>query len=134
LSETSAAPDSQESSANISIIVIAAWLVPGLGHLLLRRWGRGIVLCLCVAGLAATGLLMRGRIYSPLGEDIFGLLGFLAEIGMGAAYFLARLFEPHGADVARVAGDFGTRFLAIAGLLNFLCVLDVWQLARGGKP
>jgi len=66
--------------------------------------------------------------------DLFGFMGHLAEIGGGIFYFLARFFEPHGADTARVAGVYGTRFLAMAGLLNFLCVLDAWgNRARGKK-
>lgn len=134
MDETPPVPSTAKSSLGAGVIAFAAWLVPGLGYLLLKRWERAAVLFFCVASLAVLGFAMRGRVYSPRGEDFFGLLGFIAEVGAGAIYFLARVFEPRGADLARVAGDFGTRFLALAGLLNFLCVLDVWHIARAGKP
>jgi hypothetical protein len=134
LDQTPPAATPEKSSFGAGIIALAAWLVPGLGHLLLKRWERAGVLFFCVATLAAFGLAMRGQIYPPRGQDIFGFLGCIAELGAGAIYFLAHLFEHRGADLARVAGDFGTRFLAIAGLLNYLCALDAWHIARGGKP
>lgn len=126
------APDGAISPLGYAVI-IAAWIVPGLGHLLLKRWGRAVIVFLCVAGLALAGYALRGRVYSIRGGDMFSILGDLAEVGMGAMYFISRAFEPHGPDTARVVGDFGTRFLAIAGLLNFLCVLDVWSVAREQK-
>lgn len=113
--------------------IIAAWLVPGLGHLLLKRWGRAAVIFLCVGGLAVAGYAMRGQVYSMRGGDMFEFMGYLSEIGSGAFYFLARLFGQHGANTALVTGIYGTRFLAMAGLLNFLCVLDVWGIARAQK-
>lgn len=113
---------------------LAAWLVPGLGHLLLRKWSRAALLFLCVGTLAIAGYVMRGQAYSSRGEDIFGILGYLAEIGTGAFYFLSSLFEPHGSNTARFIGDYGTRFLATAGLLNYLCVLDVWDITHRRKP
>ena len=76
---------------------------------------------------------MRGQVYSMHGGGMFGVMGCLAEIGSGAFYFLARLVEPHGANTALVSGVYGTRFLAMAGLLNFLCVLDAWGIACAGK-
>ena len=112
---------------------LAAWLVPGLGHFLLRRWSRAVILFLCVGTLAVAGYLLRGQAYSSRGEDVFGILGYLAEIGTGAFYFLAQFFEPHGSNTARAIGDYGTRFLTTAGLLNYLCVLDVWEISHRRK-
>lgn len=115
------------------LFCLAAWLVPGLGHLLLRRRSRAVILFVCVGTLAVLGYILRGQAYSSRGEDIFGILGYVAEVGTGAFYFLAQFFEPHGSNTARVIGDYGTRFLATAGLLNYLCVLDVWEIAHRHK-
>ncbi|MHB8412447.1 MAG: DUF6677 family protein [Candidatus Acidiferrales bacterium] len=134
LPETNATLDSAAVSPLTYAAIFAAWIVPGLGHLLLKRWGQAAIIFLCVGDLAVAGYAMRGQVYSMRSGDMFGFMGHLAEIGTGAFYFLARVFEPAGPDTARVAGDFGTRFLAIAGLLNFLCVLDVWAIARKEKP
>jgi hypothetical protein len=133
LNETNSTPDSLTTLPRDYLLSLAAWLVPGSGHFLLKQWGRAAVFFFCVGGLAVTGYALRGHLYSPQGEDIFGLLGYLAQIGAGGFYFLARILEPHGPDVARSAGDFGTRFLAAAGLLNFLCILDVWEIAHHRK-
>lgn len=133
MSETNITSDSDALSPADYAAIFAAWLVPGLGHFLLKRRGRAAIIFLCVGGLAVAGYAMRGQVYSMRGGDMFEFMGFLAEIGSGAFYFLARLFEPHGADTALVAGVYGTRFLAIAGLLNFLCVLDVSAVAQKEK-
>jgi hypothetical protein len=114
-------------------VAFAAWLVPGLGHLLLRKWGRAALFFLGVAALAVVGLLLRGNVFTPGGDDPFGTLGFLADAGSGVFYFLARSIEAAGPDVSRAAGDYGTRFIATAGVLNLLCALDAHEIARGRK-
>lgn len=114
-------------------VAAAAWIVPGLGHLVLRKWGRALVFFASVAALAATGVLLRGRIFTSGNGDLFDLLGFLADLGAGAFYVVARTVENGGADVSVAAGDYGTRFFATAGVLNLLCVLDAYQIATGRK-
>ena len=111
---------------------VAGWAVPGLGHLLLKRWGRAAVYFLCVAGLAAVGVALRGNIFSPSTADPFDFLGFLANLGTGALYPLARSVD--GApDVSRAAGDYGTRFFATAGVLNLLFAIDAYLIGCGLK-
>lgn len=109
---------------------MGGWFIPGLGHLLLRKWVRAGIIFVCVSAMALAGYKMRGQVYRLRSGDIFAILNHLAEIGSGAFYFLASVFEPAGADTARAMGDLGTRFLDIAGLLNFLCVADVYLIAR----
>jgi hypothetical protein len=115
------------------LVAVAAWAVPGLGHLLLRRWGRAAVYFLCVSALALLGLSLRGYIFSPWPSDAFELLGFLSNIGAGAYYFAAKYLATAPPDVSRAAGDYGTRFFAAAGVLNLLCVLDAVNIASGRK-
>jgi hypothetical protein len=62
--------------------------------------------------------------------DSFGTLGFLADAGSGVFYFLSRFFEAAGADVSRASGDYGTRFIAAAGIVNVLAVIDAYEIAR----
>lgn len=111
-------------------VLIAGWLVPGLGHLLKGRWGRGIVFFLAVGALAVTGYLQRGFVFSPHFSDAFGLLGFVADAGAGIFYFAAKWIETAGPDISRAAGDYGTRFIATAGVLNVLCALDAFAISR----
>ena len=112
---------------------IAGWLVPGLGHLLLRRWSKAAVYFLCVGGLACAGLAMRGGVFGATAEDLFDRLGFMADLGAGIFYFLAHQIQMAGPDVAHATGDYGTRLFAAAGMLNLLTVLEAYDIGRSGE-
>ncbi len=114
-------------------IAVAAWIVPGLGHLAQRRWGRALIFFLSVGGLAISGYLLRGNVFSPRAGDPFSMLGFFADAGSGIFYFLSRFFEAAGPDVSRAAGDYGTRFIAAAGIVNLLSVFDAYEIALGRR-
>jgi len=120
-------------AAKALLVAIAAWIVPGLGHLILRRWGRALFLFLAVGGLALTGFALRGELFARQSSDPFGALGFLADACSGAFYFLPRFFKMAGPDVSRAAGDYGTRFLAAAGVVNLLGMLESFRIASGRR-
>lgn len=120
----------QKGSGQNLPIILAAWLVPGAGHLLLARRMRGLGIFVAVAGLALTGYALRGNVFVYHPGDAFALLGFLADAGSGVLYGLARLLEREGSDVSRAAGDYGTRFIAAAGIVNVLAILDAYEIAR----
>lgn len=115
------------------MIALAAWLVPGMGHLLLGRRGRALVFLIVVGGLAMTGYMLRGNVFPPGSSDPFGKLGFLADAGAGVFYYLSRFFEAAGADVSRAAGDYGTRFIASAGVVNLISAFDAYEIASGRR-
>jgi hypothetical protein len=114
-------------------IAVAGWLVPGLGHALLRMWGRAVACFITVGVLVVLGAGMRGNIFSSGGGDAFDTLGYVADLGAGGFYFVARSIEKFGADVSHANGDYGTRFLATAGILNLLAALHAFEAARGHK-
>jgi hypothetical protein len=111
------------------MIAIVAWFVPGLGHLLMRRWQRALAFFVAVGGLAVSGYWMRGNVFPPHSQDPFGSLGFLADAGSGVFYVLSRVFEAAGPNVSRAIGDYGTRFIAAAGIVNVLGVCDAYEIA-----
>lgn len=113
---------------------VAGWIVPGLGHLLLRRWSKAAVYFLCVGGLACAGLAMRGGVFGAGADDLFDRLGFFADLGAGIFYFLAHQIQTAGPDVAHATGDYGTRLFAAAGMLNLLTVLEAYDIGRGSEP
>jgi hypothetical protein len=123
----------RKGSALAPFVAIAAWLVPGLGHLLLGRWGRALGFFVSVGGLAITGYLLRGNVFPPHSGDPFGTLGFLADAASGVFYYLSRAFEAAGPDVSRAAGDYGTRFIAAAGVVNVLAIFDVLEIVSGRR-
>lgn len=115
------------------LVAIAAWMVPGLGHLLMRRWARALGFFVAVAGLAVAGFALRGEVFSSHSKDPFGMLGFIADIGSGIFYFIARFVETTGADISRASGDYGTRFIAASGIVNLLAVIDACGISRGRR-
>jgi len=114
-------------------LALAGWLLPGLGHALQRMWGRAAVIFLGVGMLVLAGASMRGNVFSANGNDAFDTLGYVADLGTGCFYFVARAMERNGADVSHARGDYGTRFLATAGVLNLLAALHAYEAARGRK-
>ena len=113
---------------------IVGWLVPGAGHILLKRYVRGALLFLSVLAMFLVGLGMNGRIYQPNGGDILDILGFVGDVGAGALYFLARIMDWGTAMAANAAADYGKTFLIVAGLLNFIAAADAHHIALGKKP
>ncbi len=126
-------PSRQRSPLVALSFALAGWVVPGLGHALAGRRARGLLIFVCVAALVVTGYLQRGYVFSSHSQDAFGLLGFLADIGAGAFYLLAKVIEVGGPDIARAAGDYGTRFIATGGVLNVLTAFDAFAVARGER-
>ena len=112
---------------------IAGWLLPGLGHALQKMWGRAITFFLIVGVLVFVGAGMRGNLFNSQGGDAFAALGYVADLGTGGLYLLAKYIEVGGPDVSHAYGDYGTRFLAAAGVLNLLAALHAYEAARGRK-
>src|SRR6266403_978330 len=101
---------------------IVGWLIPGAGHLIQKRYVRGILLMLSVVAMFLIGLGMNGRVYGPNGGDILEMLGFVGDLGWGQA------------AAAHATADYGKTFVIVAGLLNFLAAADAHHIALGKKP
>jgi hypothetical protein len=128
-----AAPPDLKRGARAIAFGIAGWLVPGLGQALQKMWGRAITFFLVVGMLVIIGAGMRGNLFSSEGGDAFAALGYFADLGTGSFYLLAKYIEVGGPDVSHAYGDYGTRFLAAAGVLNLLTALHAYEAARGRK-
>ena len=75
------------------IAPILGWIIPGAGHIYLKRYVRGLLLLISVFAMFFIGLAMNGRIYKPNGGDILDILGFVGDVGAGGLYFLARIMD-----------------------------------------
>lgn len=115
------------------IYFFIGWLIPGLGHIVQRKVGRGLVFFFCIAGMAALGLGMGGKIYSLQLENPLTVLAFFADLGNILLYFFSRLFAFGRGFLERPTFEFGTAYLAGAGLLNYLVALDAFDIGRGKK-
>ena len=124
-----------QASPSMSIIAPAiGWLIPGAGHLIQKRWIRGLLIMASITIMFILGLLMQGRVYLPNGGDILDILGFVGDVGAGGLYIVTRVQGwGHGA-IAHATADYGTKFLIVAGLLNFICAADAYHIAIGKKP
>jgi hypothetical protein len=83
--------------------------------------------------LAIAGYLMRGEVFGPHAHESFGTLGFLADAAAGGFYFLAHAIETAGPDISRATGNYGTRFVAAAGLVNLIGAIDAVEAALGRR-
>lgn len=110
----------------------AAWLVPGAGHLLLGKWGRGIVFFATIALLFALGLVQDGELFA-LQPGFFGFLKFFANVSTGTLYLIGKSMGLGQGDIHSFAYEYGNTFLYTAGLLNLLLVVDTFDIAKGRK-
>lgn len=122
------------ASSTMSVIVPAvAWLIPGAGHLIQKKWIRGCLLMGSVVIMFVLGLLMQGRIYQPNSGDILDILGFVGDFGAGGLYIVSRALDLGHGVVAHATADYGTKYIIVSGLLNFICVADAYHIAIGKK-
>ena len=118
----------------LSVVAPAlGWLIPGAGHIIQRRWIRGLLLLLSITSLFVLGLMMQGRIYRPNGGDILDMLGFIGDIGAGGLYIVTRAMDWGQGAIAHATADYGTKFMIVAGLLNLIAVADAYHIAIGKK-
>jgi hypothetical protein len=112
--------------------LIAGWLVPGAGHFLLRKWGRGALLAASILGMFTIGIAMQGKLYAGA-HDILDMLGLAGDLGNGLLYVLSRVAGWGADQVTVTTGDYGTRFIVVAGLLNIIAAVDAHNLRTGRK-
>ena len=127
----SAAQNSQRGFVYLPLI--AGWLVPGLGHILLGKWIRGALLAVSVIGMFAIGLAMKGKNYTGA-QDILEILGMIGDLGNGILFFLGRTFGWGAEHIQVTTGDYGTKFIVVSGLLNVISAVDAHNLRTGRKP
>ena len=121
-------------TTNMSVLAPAlAWLIPGAGHLIQKRWIRGFLLMGSVVMMFVLGLMMQGRVYQPNGGDVLDILGFIGDVGAGGLYIFTRTMDLGHGIVAHATADYGTKYIIVAGLLNFICVADAYHIAIGKK-
>jgi hypothetical protein len=116
----------------IYLPLIAGWLVPGAGHFLLRKWGRGALLAGSILCMFVLGIAMQGKLYSNA-HDILDMLGLAGDLGNGLLYIVSRSLGLGADSVQVTTGDYGTRFIVVAGLLNIISAVDAHNLRTGRK-
>jgi hypothetical protein len=120
-------------SNNPTLISIAAWMVPGAGHLLQGRTQKGLVFLIAIPLMFVTGLWLQGRLFPfELAEPLVALAA-LAGVGNGLPYLIAAVLGIGKGVVTAATYEYGNTFVIAAGLLNMLVVLDAYDIALGRK-
>lgn len=123
---------------NSFVIGIISWFLPGVGHLIQGRIKRGIIIGAVVWTMFIIALLSGGAYYPGFSFsegsllyllNIFGRLGN----GLGAIIGFIMMSDPPQNVAAWATFEYGGRFLEIAGLLNFLAVIDAIDINLGRK-
>lgn len=122
-----------EKSSLPAMVLVAGWLIPGLGHLLLGKWVRALLIFVSILGLFLFGLGMQGKIYQAGSGDILDILGFAGQLGLGLICGLAHWLGWGASSSVNTLADFGTKFIVIGGLLNYMAAVDAHSLANGRK-
>ena len=117
------------------LLCLAAWAVPGAGHLLQRQTSKGLVFLAVLPLMFGLGLLMDGTLFSlaPSAQSLLTTGAALAERGMGVPWLLAALVGAGAGDVVSPTYEYGWVFMVVAGLLNCLVILDARDIALGRK-
>lgn len=111
---------------------LLALLVPGAGHLMLRRWPRALLLGGIVAAFIWLGVELEGGLQTSF-QGPLQTLGTLSSMGMGLAYGFLRYGLAYQGDWSGAGFEYGGTFLVTAGLMNLLLTLDAWDIAQGRK-
>jgi hypothetical protein len=118
------------------------WFFPGAGHLLQRKWGRAALLGGTVWLCFVVGLAMGGHMFSPSPSDQgssawLQVPPMIANLGSGVLYIASWLAGVGFADdpqrAARATYEYGNTFLLLAGLLNYLSMLDAFDISARRK-
>jgi hypothetical protein len=132
--KTKASPAPAQPLTTIAIVApLAGWLIPGVGHIIQKRWIRGLLLMFAVVVLFFAGLGMQGKVYAFNTGDLLDILGFFGDLGTGALYMAARSMDWGQGAVHRATADYGTKFIIVAGLLNLVSAVDAYHIASGKK-
>ena len=120
-------------TAMAAVAPVLAWLIPGAGHLIQRKWIRGFLLMLSVGSMFVLGLAMNGKVYQPNTGDLLDMLGFVGDLGAGGLYLLSRAADWGINPIAVAVADYGTKYIVVSGLLNVMALIDAYHIAIGKK-
>jgi hypothetical protein len=138
------------------LAVAAAWVVPGLGHVLLGRIRRGLLFAAILLGSYGFGLAHDGRLaLRDERQPFLSTLQIVANLGIGPADIVARLYVygelvyslPRGIRsgienqhskafrerTSSAVSIYGTAYVWTAGLMNLLLLFDVWDIGKKRK-
>lgn len=123
------------------LVGLVAWAVPGAGHLWQGRFVRALLLGGAVWAMFIAGLLLGGHLFDLGGQEegnaLLRVPPMIANLGSGILYAYCWAtgvgFAEGAEQAARATFEYGNTFLLVAGLLNYLSMLDAFDIAAGRK-
>ncbi|MFP3940598.1 MAG: DUF6677 family protein [Thermoanaerobaculia bacterium] len=126
-------PEGPVARANPVVCAVLAWLVPGAGHLYLRRWGRGALFLALVLVALGVGVALGGKLWHFVPGQPLSYLGTLGCAALGVPYLILRFVAGYEGELLSRGYEYGAAFILTGGLMNLLLILDAWDIARGWK-
>lgn len=123
---------------NPVVIGVISWFFPGAGHLVQKRWKRGIIISAGIWLMFAIAVASGGAYYPGFEFKDGGLLYLLNVFarlgnGLGAIISVIAAASPSPNVAALATFEYGGRFLEAAGLLNYLAAIDAVDIRLGRK-
>jgi hypothetical protein len=126
-------PAATAAAAPITAMAILApaigWLIPGAGHIIQKRWIRGLLLMVSIISMFALGIAMDGKVYKANTGDLLDILGFVGDVGVGGLYIVSQMLDWGRSAIAFAVADYGTKFIVVSGLLNIMAAVDAYHIA-----
>lgn len=132
-STTADRPRSLAEPGTLALVCLAAWLVPGAGHLWLGRRQKGIVFLVAIPLMFVIGLQLEGSIFPFQLAEPLVFAGALAELNTGLAWLVTQAIGAGAGTVTATTWEYGNAFMMVAGLLNALIILDAFDIGMGRK-
>jgi hypothetical protein len=114
-------------------ILFLSWLFPGMGHIVQKKYLKGVVFLVGILLLLIFGVIMEGKFYDTKQLHPLMYLGFLGDLGSGAFYFIIKLLGLGKGNIEALTYHYGTTYMACAGLINYLVALNAFDIARGKR-
>jgi hypothetical protein len=110
---------------------LLAWCMPGAGYFSKGRLARGLVFFVMILLLFFFGLALQGKLYSLEPDKPLTILATFADLGIGPIYYIVQWLGYGEGDIQSPMFELGNTFILVAGLVNMLVILDVFDLCRG---
>ncbi|MFC1850171.1 DUF6677 family protein [candidate division CSSED10-310 bacterium] len=118
-------------------VILLAWLIPGAGHLYIGRVWKGVLFFVCLTFTFIFGLMLQGVIFIPGGEDtqtlLISLFGTIGDFGVGLYYILCLFFYHLEGEITYQYYEIGMLFTLVAGVFNYLIIVDALDICKGRK-
>jgi len=109
---------------------VLSWCLPGAGHIARGRYMKGLIFFVMILLLFFFGMALQGKLYTLEKDKPLTILATFADLGIGPIYYFMQWLGFGQGDIECTTFELGNTFILVAGLLNMLVILDVFDLSR----